>query len=70
MFLKADGVFGTHRPPDVLAIGTPGMVRDTAVRAIEDTEGRLLANSDSEIANSVPLVNFLALREAILTYAV
>jgi hypothetical protein len=55
---------------DVLAIGTAGMVRDAVVRAIEDTEGRLLAGSDSEIANSVPLANFLALREAILTYAV
>jgi hypothetical protein len=55
---------------DVLAIGTPGMVRDAVVRAIEDTEGRLLAGSDSEIANSVPLANFFALREAILTYSV
>lgn len=55
---------------DVLAIGTPAMVRDTVVRAIEDTEGRLLAGSDSEIANSVPLANFIALREAILSYRV
>jgi hypothetical protein len=55
---------------DVLAIGTPDTVRDAVVRAIEDTEGRLLVGSDSEIANSVPLANFLALREAVLTYAV
>jgi hypothetical protein len=49
---------------DVLAIGTPQTVRDAVVRAIEDTEGHLLVGSDSEIANSVPLANFLALREA------
>ena len=55
---------------DVLAIGTPATVRDAVVRAIEDTEGRSLIGSDSEIANSVPLANFLALREAVLTYAV
>ena len=33
-------------------------------------EGRLLVGSDSEIANSVPLANFLAFREAVLSYAV
>lgn len=55
---------------DVLALGTPQKVRDAAVRAIEDTEGRVLLGSDSEIANSVSLENFLALREAIINYAV
>lgn len=55
---------------DVLAIGTPQMVRDAVVRAIEDTEGQLLVGSDSEIANSVPLANFMALRDTLMSYRI
>jgi uroporphyrinogen decarboxylase len=55
---------------DLLALGTPDMVRDAVVKAIEDTEGRLMVGSDSEIANSVPIANFHALRDTVLNYKI
>lgn len=53
---------------NLLPFGTPSQVRDAVVKAIDDSEGRILVGSSTEILNSVPLENFLALREAAMAY--
>lgn len=52
----------------LLPFGTPQQVRDAVVKAIDDTEGRILVGSSTEVHNAVPLENFLAMREAAIGY--
>jgi hypothetical protein len=51
----------------LLPFGTPREVRDAVARAIDDTEGQILVGSSTEILNCVPLENYLALRDAVMT---
>jgi len=60
----AGGIDVSH----LLPFGTPTQVRDAVVRAIEDTEGQILVGSSTEVFDIVPLVNFLAMREAAMEY--
>ncbi|MEK7475278.1 MAG: uroporphyrinogen decarboxylase family protein [Candidatus Coatesbacteria bacterium] len=60
--------FGGIDVARLLPFGTPQEIRDTVVRAIEDTEGRILVGSSTEVGNSVPLANYLAMREAVISY--
>jgi hypothetical protein len=60
----AGGIDVTH----LLPFGTPRQVRDTVVKAIEDTEGQILVGSSTEVHHLVPLENFLAMREAAIRY--
>jgi len=53
---------------NLLPFGTPAEVRDAAVKAIEDTEGKILVGSSTEVTDCVPLENFLAMREAAMNY--
>ncbi len=50
----------------LLPFGSPQDIRDTVKRAINDAEGRILVGSTTELHNDVPLVNYIALREAVL----
>ncbi len=50
----------------LLPFGTPGQVHDAVRRAMDDAEGRILIGSSTELNESVPLANFLAMREAVL----
>jgi len=50
----------------LLPLGTPAQVRDTVKKAIDDSEGRIMIGSSTELNNEVPLANFLAMREAVL----
>ncbi len=52
----------------LLPFGTPEQVRDTVVKAIEDTEGQILVGSSTEVIDLVPLENYLALRETAMSY--
>lgn len=52
----------------LLPFGTPQQVNDAVVRAIEETEGKILVGSSSELMPTVPLANFIALREAVFNY--
>ena len=52
----------------LLPFGTVQQVRDTVTRSIEAAEGRLMVGSSTELNNEVPLENYLALREAVLSY--
>lgn len=60
--------FGGINVSGVLPFGTPAQVREAVVRAIEDTEGKILVGSSTEVGNSVPLENYLAMREAAMGY--
>jgi len=53
---------------NLLPHGTPQQVRDAVHRAIEDSEGRILVGSSTEVHNDVPLENFLAMRDAAMGY--
>jgi hypothetical protein len=53
----------------LLARGSPREVRDAVRRALDQSEGRLMVGSSSELHDGVPLENFLAMREAVLTYS-
>jgi len=53
---------------NLLPFGRPQEVRDAVVKAVEDTEGRILVGSSTEVFNIVPLDNFLAMREAAMSY--
>jgi hypothetical protein len=50
----------------LLSHGTPQQVAETVRRTLEAAEGRIMIGSTSEVQNSVPLANFLAMREAVL----
>ena len=52
----------------LLPYGTPDEVRDTTVKAIEDSEGQIMIGSSTELQYTVPLENFLAMRQATLDY--
>lgn len=52
----------------LLPFGTVAQVRDAVVKAIEDTQGRILVGSSTEVGNSVPLENYLAMRDAVMGY--
>lgn len=52
----------------LLPLGSPAEVRDSVRRALDGTEGRLLVGSSTELNDEVPLENFLAMREAVLTF--
>ena len=52
----------------LLPYGTPARIRDATLRAIEDSRGRLMPGSTTEIHNAVPLENYLAMRETVLDY--
>lgn len=52
----------------LLPFGTPQQVRDAVVKAIDDTEGRILVGSSTEVFDIVPLANFLAMRETAMDY--
>jgi len=60
----AGGIDASH----LLPFGTPQQIKDAVVRAIEDTEGRILVGSSTEVFNAVPLENYLAMREAAMQY--
>lgn len=53
---------------DLLPHGTPQQVRDAVVKAIEDTEGKIMVGSSTELFDTVPLENFLAMRETVMGY--
>lgn len=52
----------------LLPFGTPEEVRDTTVKAIEDSEGQIMIGSSTELQYVVPLDNFLAMRDAAMEY--
>jgi uroporphyrinogen decarboxylase len=52
----------------LLPFGSPQQVQDAVVKAIEDSEGKILVGSSTEVLPVVPLENFLAMREAVLNY--
>jgi hypothetical protein len=52
----------------LLPLGTPQQVKTAIVKAIEDTEGKILIGSSTEVMNNVPLINFLTMRETALNY--
>ena len=60
----AGGIDVSH----LLPFGTPLQVRDAVVKAIDDTDGRILVGSSTEVFDLVPLANFLAMREAAMAY--
>jgi uroporphyrinogen decarboxylase len=54
----------------LLPFGTPQQIRDSVVKAIEDTEGQILVGSSTEVFNIVPLENFLSMWETAINYSV
>ena len=52
----------------LLPRGKPQEVRDAVVKAVDDTEGRILIGSCTEVGNDIPLDNFLAMRDAAIDY--
>ncbi len=52
----------------VLNNGSVQKIKDTVVKAIEDSEGQILVGSSTEISSNIALENFLALREAAMNY--
>ena len=60
--------FGGMDVARLLPFGTPQEIRDAVVRAIEDTGGRILVGSSTEVGNTVPLANYLAMRDAVMAY--
>jgi hypothetical protein len=52
----------------MLPFGTPAEVRNAVRKALDETECRLMIGSSTELNDEVPLENFLAMREAVLTY--
>jgi len=53
----------------LLPFGTVQEVKDAVTRAIDDSDGRILVGSSTEVHNAVPLENFLAMREAAMSYS-
>ncbi len=52
----------------LLPHGTPQQVAETVHRTIKAAEGKIMIGSSAELQDSVPLANFLAMREAVLNY--
>ena len=53
----------------LLPLGTPEEVKNAVRRAIEDSDGQIMVGSSTELHHGVPLENYLALREAVLTWS-
>ncbi len=53
----------------LLPLGTPQQVAAAVRRTIDDTEGKIMIGSSTELHNDVPLANFLAMRDAVLRTA-
>lgn len=53
----------------LLPFGTPQQVADRVKRNIEDTEGKIMVGSSTEVNNDVPLENYLALHQTVLEYS-
>jgi len=53
---------------NLLPFGKPAEIRDAVNKAIEDTQGRILVGSSTEVGNSVPLENYLAMRDAVIEF--
>lgn len=52
----------------LLPFGTPDQVRAAVLRAIEDSEGRIMVGSSTELQYTVPLQNALAMIETVWEY--
>jgi len=52
----------------LLPFGKPSEVRDAVVKAIEDSEGKIMLGSSSEMHADIPLENVIALYETVLDY--
>ena len=52
----------------LLPLGTPEQVSEAVHRAVDAAEGRIMIGSSTELNNEVPLANYLALREAVLSH--
>jgi uroporphyrinogen decarboxylase len=52
----------------LLPMGSPDDVRAAVRRALDGSGGRLMVGSSSELHEGVPLKNFLAMRDAVLSY--
>jgi hypothetical protein len=52
----------------LLPFGSPQAVRDAVRKALDESEGKLMVGSSTELADAVPLANFLAMRDAVLEY--
>jgi hypothetical protein len=52
----------------LLPFGTPQQVRDATIKAIEESGGRLMVGSSTEVHDCVPLENYLAMHETVLNY--
>jgi uroporphyrinogen decarboxylase len=50
----------------LLPFGTTKEIYDTTKRTINEAEGRIMVGSSTELQNTVPLENFLAMRQAAL----
>jgi uroporphyrinogen decarboxylase len=53
---------------NLLPYGRPPQIRDAVRRALDAAEGRIMIGSSTELADNVPLENYLALRDAVLAY--
>ena len=60
---------GTIDVSQLLPYGTPRQIADQVTRNIEDTEGKIMIGSSTEINNEVPLQNYLALHQTVLDYS-
>ena len=56
----------SHHKIFQLPFGKPEQVRGAVVKAIEDSEGKIMVGSSTELHDSVPLDNFLVMRETAL----
>ncbi len=53
---------------NLLPFGKPSEIKDAVVKAIEDSEGRILLGSSTEMHAGVPLENVIALYDTVLNY--
>ena len=50
---------------ELLPYGEPDEIRNAVRKAIEDSEGRILIGSSTELHDNIPLENFIALKSAL-----
>jgi len=53
----------------LLPFAAPDQVADAVRRTLDAAEGRIMIGSSTELQNTVPLANFLAMRDTVLNYA-
>lgn len=53
---------------NLLPLGNPEEIQKEVLKAIEDSEGKIMVGSSTELHNSIPLENFIAMRETVLNY--